>query len=170
MVTNVIRKSYYTNLLFAISYCINPLCTISYWMSHLPGIFYWITCRITFFNFDRPTPCFTYIPTRSFTKLFSCSPSHPPTQSMLIDIVPPTIYPVYHVYHKYFLVWFACITAKWESWANVGLMLGQRRRRWSSFKPALCQCLASEMLSFISWLNHFYSEWNVCLNIPFANV
>ena len=26
-------------------------------------------------------------------------------------------------------------------WANVGLMLGQRRRRWPNIKPALAQCI-----------------------------
>ena len=53
------------------------------------------------------------------------------------------------IYSNYHHTWYACVVTavaygypgNTGPWSNVGLVLGQRRRRWPNFNPALDQCL-----------------------------
>ena len=53
------------------------------------------------------------------------------------------------------------IPANARRWANAGLMLVQRRRRWTNIKPALIQRFMSAR-SLIFYHNLHYNKWKKC--------
>ena len=60
--------------------------------------------------------------------------------------------------HIYFI--YISIPGNTKRWPNVGLMMGQRRRRWTNIKPILGQCLVSAGIYVHCTIGHGVSALN----------